>query len=259
MIQRRFDHLTQPLINKWWSLNMLNLASAESFMRNASTIISFSGITRDEVDDSSVNSTALQGKVMWIYSLIFLDVVCVFWHLGVQSSARWVIVLKENLLTKLALQGKSPQSVCWLCFRAPLHVKQIWFCITIFQRAVSTVVAALSSKSAFSLLCSLDDVHHPTIPRLTPTTRPPHPPLVSLSPYDTSLLTRSTAGPHSNQTFLLTPGSLCVTDLRDVPPDTCTHAETHAAGCTWTHVHLLLACRHLIHGQPSAQGRKTNL
>lgn len=131
-----------------------------------------------------------------------------------------------------------------------VYVKQIFFFpIIIFRCAVSAVVVLLSSKSDFSPSYAQNDVHHPSIPRLTPTTHTHTPPsLVSLSPYDTSLLTRSSAGPHSNQTFLLTPASLCVTDLQDVPPDTCTHAETHTL--LGAYEHLPFACGHLTHGQP---------
>lgn len=121
--------------------------------------------------------------------------------------------------------------------------------IIMFRGAVATVVVLPSSKWAFSPRYSLDGVHHPAIPRLTPTTHPPHPALVSLSPYDTSLLTRSSAGPRSNRTFLLTPAALCVTDLQDVPPHT--RRDTRC----WVHMNRRpFAPPHLIGGRQTRWG-----
>lgn len=160
------------------------------------------------------------------------------------TSTSWVIFLKEeNLLTELALQGKPHYTTEWhlncLSFLNDLHDGPVFcsllhrsFLIAWFFIAIISIFSFFSVPAvflSFSLHCDVSaqsTPHWAFLPPLSPSPslsfifcpfldwQPPS--LVSLSPYDTSLLTCTSASSYSNQTFLLTPVLLCVTELQDV-------------------------------------------
>lgn len=179
--------------------------------------------------------------------------VCAFVQVGVGSSTCWVIVLKEeNLLTKLALLGKSHHCVCWLCCRASLRLvyKTDYFFPLLYFDVPSLQL---------SLCWALNRPLVPYTPSMTFIIQPflewhpphTHPNLPSSLFHHTILLcwrvrrqvpiaTRHFCWPRPRFAW-----QICRMFLQ-----THAHMQTHAAGCIWADVHLPLACGHLIIGQP---------